>query len=187
MEIEPAGWKPRLAALFGSLALVWAVSLYALFVDPGLRFELAVLPRRTEGLLGVLTAPLVHGSFAHLAANTGPLLILGGMAAARGAAYYVTTTLAIVVLGGLALWALGRNAAHVGASGLVFGYFGLLVARGYYERSPRSIAAAAVVVVVYGGMLAGVLPRGDHVSWEAHLFGLLAGGLCARAARGRTR
>lgn len=185
--IEPAGWKPRLAALFGSLALVWAVSLYVLFVDPGLRFELAVLPRRTEGLLGVLTAPLVHGSFAHLAANTGPLLILGGMVAARGAAYYVTTTFAVAVLGGLGLWALGRNAAHVGASGLVFGYFGLLVARGYYERSPRSIAAAAVVVVVYGGMLAGVLPRGDHVSWEAHLFGLLAGGLCARAARGRAR
>jgi len=70
---------------------------------------------------------------------------------------------------------------------LIFGYFGLLVARGYYERSLQSIAVAIVVVVVYGGMVAGVLPRGDQVSWEAHLFGLLAGGLCARAALGRAR
>ena len=75
---------------------------------------------------------------------------------------------------------------------MIFGYFGLLVARGYYERSLQSIAVAVVVVVVvvvviYGGMLAGVLPRNDLVSWEAHLFGLLAGGLCARAALGRAR
>ena len=74
----------------------------------------------------------------------------------------------------------------------VAAYFGLLVARGYYERSLQSIAVAVVVVVVvvvviYGGMLAGVLPRNDLVSWEAHLFGLLAGGLCARAALGRAR
>ena len=180
-------WKARAATLFGSLVLVWAVSLYGLLVDERLVYALALVPRRLEGLPGIISAPLVHGSFAHLLANTIPLLILGGMVMARGVAYYLAMTLAIVVLGGLGLWALGRNAAHIGASGLIFGYFGLLVARGYYERSLQSIAVSVIVVVVYGGMIAGVLPRDDQVSWEGHLFGLLAGGLCARAALGRAR
>ncbi len=183
--IDLTSWKSRAAILLGFLALVWAVSVYGLFVDERLVYALALVPRRIEGLPGILSAPLVHGSFAHLLANTVPLLILGGMVVARSVAYYLTMTAAIVLLGGLGLWVFGRNAAHIGASGLIFGYFGLLVARGYYERSLQSIAVAIVVVVVYGGMLAGVLPRGDQVSWEAHLFGLLAGGLCARAALGR--
>ena len=185
--IDLSAWKTRAATLSGSLVLVWAVSLYGLFVDDRLVHALALVPRRLEGLPGILSMPLVHGSLAHLLANTIPLLILGGMVMARGIAYYLAVTPAIVVLGGLGLWALGRNAAHIGASGLIFGYFGLLVARGYYERSLQSIAAAVVVVVVYGGMIAGVLPRGDQVSWEGHLFGLIAGGLCARAALGRAR
>ena len=69
----------------------------------------------------------MHGSFAHLLANTFSLLILGGMVVIRGGAYYLTTTFPIVVLGGLGLWLLGRDAAHIGASGLLFGYFGFLV------------------------------------------------------------
>ena len=181
--VDPSGWRPRAAALGSVAALVWAVSLYGLLFDENFVYALAVVPRRFDGLSGVLGAPLVHGSFAHLAANTFPLLILGGMVAIRGVAYYVTATLAIVVLGGLGLWVFGRSAAHVGASGLIFGYFGLLVGRGYYERSLQSVAVAVLVAVVYGGMVAGVLPRDPGVSWEAHLFGLLAGGLCARAAR----
>ena len=106
------------------------------------------------------------------------------MVVIRGVAYYLTTTLAIVVLGGLGLWALGSDAAHIGASGLIFGYFGFLVSRGYYERRLQSIAVSVLVVVAYGGMIAGVPYReATGVSWEAHLFGLLAGGLCAGSAR----
>lgn len=185
--MDLSAWKSRAATLCAGTLLIWAVSLYGLLVDERVIYALAVVPRRFDSLFGIFGAPLVHGSFAHLAANTVPLLILGGMVAIRGVAYYVTTTFAIVALGGLGLWVLGRNAAHIGASGLVFGYFGFLVGRGYYERSLQSIAVAVLVAVVYGGMIAGVLPRDDQVSWEAHLFGLLAGGLCARAARGRQR
>ncbi|MCY4074709.1 MAG: rhomboid family intramembrane serine protease [Acidobacteria bacterium] len=179
-------WKPQAAALLGGVGLIWAVSLYGLFVDPGVVSALALVPRRIDGLPGVLGTLLVHGSLGHLAANTPPLLVLGVMVAVRGAAYYLTTALAITVVGGLGLWVVGRDAAHIGASGLIFGLFGFLVARGYYERRWSSIAAALVVVVLYGGMIAGVVPRGGQVSWEAHLCGLLAGILCAWSLRHRT-
>ena len=180
-------WKARAGVLFGTLAVIWAVSLYGLYADDRLVPALALLPRRVDGLPGILTAPFVHGSFAHLLANTLPLAILGGMVAIRGRNYFLATTLAIAVFGGLGLWLIGRDAAHIGASGLVFGYFGFLVARGYYERRVGSIAVAILVVTAYGGMLGGVLPRADGVSWEGHLCGLIAGGLCARTARRRRR
>lgn len=179
--IDLFAWKLRAATLLAGTVLVWGVSLYGLFVDQALIQDLAVVPRRLTGLSGVLSAPLVHGSFAHLAANTVPLLILGGLVLTRGVAYYLKVTLAIVVLGGLGLWVLGRSAAHIGASGLIFGYFGFLVARGFSERRLMSIAVALAVGALYGGLIAGVLPRDDGVSWEAHLCGLLAGAFCARA------
>ena len=178
-------WKPQAAALLGGVGLIWAVSLYGLFVDPGVVSALALVPRRIDGLPGVLGTLFVHGSLGHLSANTPPLLVLGGMVAVRGAAYYLTAALAITVVGGLGLWVVGRDAAHIGASGLIFGLFGFLVARGHYERRWSSIAAALVVIVLYGGMIAGVVPRGGQISWEAHLCGLLAGILCARSL-GRT-
>ena len=179
--INMSRWKPRAATLIGGVGLVWAVSLYGIFVSAGIVADLAVVPRRVEGLPGILGTLFVHGSIAHLAANTLPLLVLGGMVLTRGIGYYLTVVLVIAVTGGLGLWMFGREAAHIGASGLVFGFFGFLVARGYYERRWQSIAIALVVVVLYGGLLAGVVPRDDQVSWEAHLFGLLAGVLWARA------
>ena len=180
--LDPSAWKARAAALFGTLALIWAVSLYGLYVDERLVFALALVPRRVDGLPGILSAPLVHGSFAHLLANTFPLLILGGMVVIRGGAYYLTTTFPIVVLGGLGLWLLGRDAAHIGASGLLFGYFGFLVARGYYERRLGSHCR-----LHRGG---GRLRRHDCRRSAARRPGLLGGSPvwadCRRAVRPRS-
>ena len=174
--------RRRGAALLATVGVVWAVSLYALFVDEGVQFALAVLPRQVDGLAGVLGMPFVHGSMTHLLANTLPLLIFGGILISRGVGYFFKVSLAITLFGGVALWLFGRHSAHIGASGLVFGYFGFLVVRGLYERRLSSLAAALFVIVLYGGMIFGVLPRDDHISWEAHLVGLLAGGFLARAA-----
>ena len=80
------------------------------------------------------------------------------------------------------LWLLGRDAAHIGASGVVFGIFGFLVARAFYERNLRSGLVALAVIAFYGTMIFGVLPQGGHVSWEGHLFGLVAGIVVARGA-----
>ncbi|MCE2461733.1 MAG: rhomboid family intramembrane serine protease, partial [Pseudomonadales bacterium] len=129
----------------------------------------------------------VHDSWWHLISNTMPLVILGGMVLFRGVRYFGAVTFMIMLLGGILLWCFGRNAAHIGASGLAFGYLGFLVTRGFYERSWQSIGVAALVVFLYGGMIFGVVPRDDGVSWEAHLFGLLAGMVVARVAFGLER
>lgn len=185
LNAEP--WRRRGGALLATVGVIWIVSLYGLLVDQGLQFALAVLPRRAEGLAGVLGMPFVHGSMTHLLANTVPMLIFGGILVSRGIGYFFKVSLAIMVLGGAALWLFGRDSAHIGASGVVFGYFGFLVVRGFYERRLSSLGAALFVIVLYGGMIFGVLPRDDHISWEAHLVGLLAGGLWARAVHALER
>lgn len=179
---EASDLRQRALALLAVLGGIWLVSLYALFLDAGLVYDLALLPRRFDGLPGVFGMPFVHGSLGHLMANSGPLLAFGAMLLGRGVGYYLSVTLAVAVLGGLLLWLFGRNAAHIGASGLAFGLFGFLIVRGLYERRATSIAISVAVTVFYGGMVFGVLPsagdgtqREGQVSWDGHLFGLLAG------------
>jgi membrane associated rhomboid family serine protease len=85
-----------------------------------------------------------------------------------------------VLIGGLGTWLIGpRNSIHLGASGLVFGYFGFLLLIGYFERSFQAIALAIIVVIFYGGMVWGVLPQGGGISWQSHLFGFIGGGTAA--------
>ena len=171
---------PRAAALFGGLGLVWVVSLYA-FIDQSALYSLALTPRRLDGLPGVIGMPFVHGSPWHLIANTLSLIPLAVIVLVRGVRYYLTVVAWIAVIGGLALWLLGRDAIHIGASGVVFGLVGFLVVRGLYERAIPSLLASLAVVVLYGGTIWGIVPQGGGISWEAHLFGLLAGAATARA------
>ena len=134
-------------------------------------------------LRGIVLSPILHGSFSHLLSNTLPLLVLGGFVALRGAKTLIGVSLFVVVLGGLLVWLVGRPAVHIGASGLVFGYFGYLLAQGWYERSFVSIVVAVAVLVLYGGIIFGALPQAGFISWEGHLFGLIAGVLAARMSR----
>ena len=110
---------------------MWLVSLCALYVDP--RSPLrprAASHARWGGWSAFWACRFVHGSLHHLLANTVPLLIMGGLLVTRGAAYFLRVSVAIALLSGIALWLLGREAAHIGASGLVFGIFGFLIVRG---------------------------------------------------------
>ena len=178
----------RILVLTMCVGAVWGVSGFALLTQSEfLLYRLAVIPRDFGSLPGIVGMPFVHGSWLHLISNTMPLLILGGMVMFRGVRYFGAVTFMIMLLGGLLLWCFGRSNAHIGASGLAFGYLGFLVTRGFYERSWQSIGVAALVVFLYGGMIFGVVPRNDGVSWEAHLFGLLAGIAVARGAFGLER
>lgn len=172
--------SPRLRPLRPVLALVaviWAVELVQQLTGHRLNQWFGLEPRDLGGLVGIPAMPVLHGSIAHAAANTPPLLILGTMGLMVAPRRFLAASIAIVAVSGLAVWLLARgNALHVGASGLIFGWAAFLVTLGAIERSLPALAGAAAVILVYGGMFWGVLPQvGSAISWEAHLFGALAG------------
>ena len=134
-----------------------------------------ILPRHIEGLPGIILHPFIHGSLQHLISNSLPLLILGFIVAFEGRARFIKVTFIIIILGGTLLWLFGRAAYHVGASLLIFGYFGYIVLNAFYKKSLMAILAALITIVLYGGLIYGVIPADNHISWEGHFFGLLAG------------
>ncbi len=137
---------------------------------------LAVAPHAVAGLWGVLTAPLLHGSAAHLAANAVALLILGTLA---GSVYPRATLRALPLLwlgSGLGAWWLGDPGTHhLGASGVAHGLMFLVFALGLLRRDRAAIAAGMIAFLFYGGMVLTVLPREAGVSWQAHMGGAVAG------------
>jgi membrane associated rhomboid family serine protease len=146
---------------------------------------LAIAPRQASGLWGVLAAPLLHGSPAHVAANAAALLVLGTLA---GVVYPRATVRALPLLwlgAGLGAWLLGEpGSLHLGASGVAHGLGFLLFALGVLRRDRAAIAAGMIAFMFYGGMLLTVLPHEPGVSWQAHLGGALAGLLAAWLFRG---
>ena len=176
--------RSALLLVAGFVALLWAVELANELADHRLN-DYGIVPRTINGLIGIPLAPLLHGGFGHLFSNSVPLLVLGGLTAAQGRKALLNASLFIVLLGGAGVWLAGRSSIHVGASGLVFGLFGYLVARGWYQRSIGAVLIAVIVLGLYWGLLFGVLPSRGFISWEAHLFGLLAGVLAARLGRRR--
>lgn len=137
--------------------------------------SLAIVPRTSAGLLGVLTAPFLHANAAHLAANLPPFVVLGALVLRRGERLFAGTAAVIALGSGLLLWLLGRRGAHMGASGVIFGFLGYLVALAYFSRATGDVVVAVVVLLVYGSMLAGLRPARASVSFEGHVFGLLTG------------
>lgn len=139
-----------------------------------------IRPRDTGDLDGILWSPLLHDDWAHLAANSLPFLIFGFLAMAGGVRQFVLVTATIWLLGGLGVWLTGdAGSYHIGASGIVFGWLAFLLTRGFFARSGRQIALAVVLFLIWGGVLFGVLPGQPGISWQAHLFGALAGVLAA--------
>lgn len=147
-----------------------------------LRFDFAVLgiyPRDTTTLLGIFTAPLIHGSWGHLISNTLPVLFLGVLLFV----IYPRAALAVWIINylltGLLVWLFARSSYHIGASGIVYGLASYLFFSGFIRMDVKSIAIAGGVAILYGGMVWGILPLESGVSWESHLFGGISGLLLA--------
>ena len=174
------------AWILGFVGLLWGIELVNVAFGNRL-LAFGILPRTIVGLRGIIFAPFLHGSFTHLLANTLPLLVLGSLVLLSGRRAFVRASVIIAVVGGGLTWAFGRAAYHVGASGLIFGYLGFLVAKAWYERQVLSILIALLAAGLYGGILWGVLPTTPGVSWEGHIFGFLAGLLAGRDAAVRLR
>jgi membrane associated rhomboid family serine protease len=168
------------------------------FDDNGIR------PLETDGLWGILFAPLLHANWAHLAANTGPALVLGFLVTLAGLSRFLWATAIVWIVGGLGTWLIGNMGSscglesdHIGASGLIFGWLTFLLVFGFFTRSGWQIVIGLVVLVLYGGVLWGAVPVLNvcgGVSWQGHLCGGIAGVLAAyllsrpeRVARERRR
>jgi len=165
----------RLFALAAFVAALWAIHAVDWATDYRLTVWFGLVPRQVAGLDGIVAMPLLHGSVPHLMSNTVPLLAMGALLALTATRALIRVNAVIVLLGGVLVWLLGSPAIHVGASGLIFGWFGFLVARAAVDRSVVTLGAAIVVGFAYGSIIWGVLPGTPGVSWEAHLFGALAG------------
>jgi membrane associated rhomboid family serine protease len=168
--------KQALTLLAAVVSFVWVVSI-AGFVSDGLSMALALVPRSYGHLTGILTMPLVHLDWAHLLTNTIPLLTLSALILLRGRRFYLLSLTGCLLTSGVLLWLFGREGAHIGASGLVFAFFGLLLTRAVSTRTVRDVGIAFGVMLLYGGLIWGVLPIHAGVSWDGHLFGMIGGGL----------
>ncbi|MET9324932.1 rhomboid family intramembrane serine protease [Streptomyces sp. NPDC003038] len=180
------GDRFRAAALLmvGWVALLWLVELVDLATGHALD-GYGIVPREADGLTGIPLAPFLHFGFDHVASNSIPLLVLGFVTAVSGIRRFLAVCAAVVLADGLGVWLVSpSHSVTAGASGLVFGLFGYLLVRGFVERRPLGIAVGIVIAAVWGtSFLAGVLPTDTTVSWQGHLFGLLAGVAAALAFR----
>lgn len=170
----------RLVLVF--VGLLWLVQLlnWGLGPDPG---PFALKPRNAAGLAGIAFAPLLHADFGHLLANTLPLVLLG-IAALHLYPRSALRALPFLYLGpGVAVWLLGRNGLHVGASGIVYGLIAFVFVAGLVKRDRRAISASMIVAFLYGTAIWGVLPIQPRVSWETHLAGALIGIVAALVGR----
>jgi membrane associated rhomboid family serine protease len=157
------------------LALViTVVELINLFLGRSLNV-FGLIPREVGGLIGVATAPFLHGSLMHYFSNIVPLCIFVFLLLQHGAVRFGLVSIVIISLSGILVWLFGRTAIHVGASGLIYGYFGYLLVAGWLSREIKLLAISLFVGVGYGSMIWGVLPSMPFVSWEYHFFGFLSG------------
>ncbi|MDX2135152.1 MAG: rhomboid family intramembrane serine protease [Saprospiraceae bacterium] len=144
--------------------------------DPG---AYGIMSRRMWGLRGILTGPMVHGSWEHLFSNIFPLFFLSALSLLFYRKVAMQAFWAIYLLTGLTVWLFARPVSHIGASGVVYGLVAFIFWNGIFRRSMRSIVLAVIVLLLYSGMFMGILPKQEGISWESHLFGGLVGILTA--------
>lgn len=164
------------------VAIIWLVKIAEILFDFSL-VKLGLYPRTWQGLLGIITFPLIHSSeqglYAHVFSNTFPLLALGTMI------FYFYQSIAfqvffwIYIMTGVWLWAAGREAYHIGASGLIYGFAFFLFFGGIFRKERTLMVLSLLVVFLYGSLIWGIFPASPLISWEAHLLGSLAGFITA--------
>lgn len=172
---DPASWSGALIVMAGVAAVLWIVQIVNAAEDYRLdRFGLQ--PREVDGLWGVLTEPFLHASYGHLLRNTVPLVGVGWVLLLSGVRVWLFVTAVVVVVGGMATWLVAPPGLIVGASGMIFGWLGYLLARAYFSRRLKWILVAVALLIFFGTLLGSLLPTvGPGVSWQGHLCGFLTG------------
>jgi membrane associated rhomboid family serine protease len=160
--------------LLWMVVVLWGVFFITRTVGRPLLY-LGIIPRRLSGLPGILFAPLLHAHFNHLFYNTIPLIVLSDFILVHGLNYFIIVTLVIILLSGFLVWIFGKPGLHIGASGLITGYWAVLICDIYQQGTWVGILLGCTALYAFAGIFLGIFPRERNVSWEGHLFGLLAG------------
>jgi membrane associated rhomboid family serine protease len=180
---DPA--RTAIEALIGIVAVMWVIELINTIDNNALDND-GIHARDAGRLWGILTAPFLHASFAHLISNTIPFIFMGVIIALRGVRELLLVTAIVIVVGGLGTWLIApAHTSTIGASGVVFGYATYLLTRGLFNRSALELVTGLVVAVIWGGALLASLVPQYGVSWQAHVCGALAGVLAAWVLRHR--
>jgi len=162
-----------LTLVFQILLVMYLVQLVNEFTGGALR-TFGVQPRVPVTLPFIFSAPFVHGSWLHLANNSVGFLIFSCLCLVRGKRFFGQASVIIITVGGLLVWLFGRPAVHIGASGWIFGLWSLTIAMAWFEKSVLNFVVAIFVILLYGGMIVGVVPSQPGVSFESHAFGAAA-------------
>jgi membrane associated rhomboid family serine protease len=170
--------KLQAVILFGFTALLWVLEIADNVLGLGLD-AWGIRPRSMAGLIGIPLAPLLHGGYGHLAANSMPLLVLGWFVMWRETRHWFVVAASSTLIGGLGVWLIaGSNEIHIGASIMCFGFLGYLLVRGWFDKRVLPIIGSVLIAITYGGLLFGLFPQ-RGLSWQGHLFGLVGGVVAA--------
>lgn len=173
---------PPFKVILGTVVLLTAIELINLFTGRAL-VTFGILPRTLNGLLGILFSPFIHGSISHFLSNLLPLCILMFLVSLQGMKRLLIISTLSILLTGIAVWSLAGTGYHVGASGLIYSYFGFLLVNGIVRKEFKYLVISIITFIGYGGLIFGVLPGQVGISWESHLLGFLVGGVIGYRAR----
>lgn len=157
---------------------IWIIHLFSQIFN-FYPYKLGILPRNAEGLIGIFTSPLIHSDFSHLISNSFPLVLLG-----FGIFFFYPNSaykvfIFVYLCTGLLVWLFAREVYHVGASGIVYAFVSYFFFNGLFRRDTRSVTLSLIVVFLYGGLVWGIFPGMEGISWESHLFGAISGMLAS--------
>ncbi len=164
--------------MFRFVFLMWLVYSLEFFLGIDLS-GLGILPRTTQGLLGIFTAPLIHGNSVHIISNTIPLMFLGWTLFFFYENIARQVFLICYFLTNILVWMFARPSMHIGASGIVYGIAFFLIFYGFFRKDFKSLAISAIIIFFYGGLVYGLFPNQPGISWESHLIGAIVGGYAA--------
>src|SRR6266704_3333217 len=173
-EFDVAEARKAFFLMVGFIALIWILQIFNWAGHYRLDYDYGVLPRNIGRLPQIFSAPFLHFSWDHIEGNSGPLFVFGFLAAYRGVTKFLGVTLVVALTSGLAVWLFqGNSELTVGASGLIFGYFGYSLSRGLIDRNLIDALAAVVMALSYAYILTVAIPGTPRVSWIGHLGGLV--------------
>jgi membrane associated rhomboid family serine protease len=171
----------------GFVALIWMLQVFNWADGYRLDTEFAIYPHNVSRLADIFTAPFLHASWQHIEGNTVPLIVLGVLAAYRGVRKFLLVSLIVAVSSGLAVWLFQSSGEYtVGVSGIIFGYFGYVLVRGFFDRNLLDIGVGVLAGLLYWTILQVAIPGTPGISWVDHLGGLFGGVLAAWVLRTRT-